>query len=247
MRKLPKAPLKEAIFEMCWPLQPDASSRNLVDTQYEFALGIFQRALKDSFPFHVSKIPIEVPHRMLNYQTLHQFWQAEKQWPVVQLGPGIATVNDTDQNYEWERTYLPNIETALSALKKSYNQLSFQSLSLRYIDVVRVEDYGFSNWSEFVSEHINFHFNNDFDARGELAGLNFEQSFNLNELGFLNLNFSSGQNDKKEDIFIWQIAVSIQGNITEKEVIPWLHKAHDITSPLFKEICKKEFYGSFSK
>ena len=113
--------------------------------------------------------------------------------------------------------------------------------------MVRVEDYGFSNWSDFVSEHINFQFNNDFDTRGELTALNFEQSFSLDELGYLNLNFSSGQNDKKEDIFIWQTAVSMQGSISENEVLAWLNKAHDTTSALFKEICKKEFYGSFSK
>lgn len=247
MSKLPQAPLQEAIFEMRWPLQPDATGRNLEDRQYDFALGKFQDALKETFPFHVSKFPSELPHRMLNYQTMHQFWQDEKQWPVVQLGPGIATVNDSEQNYEWKQTYLPNIEKALSALMKSYNHLSFHSLSLRYIDVVKVEDYGFSNWSDFVSEHINFQFNNDFNTRGELIGLNFEQSFSLKELGYLNLNFSSGQNDKKEDIFIWQTAVSMQGSITEKEVLPWLNKAHDTTSALFKEICKKEFYGSFSK
>lgn len=247
MSKLPKAPLQEAIFEMRWPLQPDATGRNLVDPEYEFALGKFQGALNETFPFRVAKFPSEMPHRMLNYQATHQFWKAEGQWPVVQLGPGIATVNDNEQNYEWERTYLPNIEKALLALKKSYNNLNFNALSLRYIDVVRVEDYGFTTWKEFISEHINFQFNNQFDTRGDLMGLNFEQSFNLNELGFLNISFTSGQNNKKEDIFIWQTAVNRQGSISEKEVLPWLNEAHDCTSALFKEICKKEFYGSFSK
>ncbi len=247
MSKLPKAPLQEAIFEMRWLLEPDATGRGLVDTQYEFALGKFQDTLKANFPFHVPKFPSEVMHRMLNYQTMHQFWHGENQWPVVQLGPGIATVNDTDQNYEWEKTYLPNIDKVLLALKKSYNELNFDSLSLRYLDVVRVADYGFTNWRDFVSEHINFQFENQFDTRGDQVSLNFEQTFNLNELGFLNLNFSSGQNNRKEDVFIWQIAVTKQGSVTDEEVLPWLDEAHECTSALFVEICKKEFYGSFTK
>src|SRR5690606_34121562 len=124
-----------------WPLQPDTSGQQLIDPEYAFALGKFQDALKDAFPHHVAKFPSEVPYQLLNYQTAHQFWQKNKQWPVVQLGPGIATVNDTEQNYEWKKTYLPNVETMLKALQKSYGKLVFKSLSLRYIDVVRVADY----------------------------------------------------------------------------------------------------------
>jgi len=247
MDKLPKAPLQEAIFEIRWPLQPDPSGRQLMDPEYAFALGKFQDALKDAFPHHVAKFPQDIPHQLLNYQTAHQFWQKDKQWPVVQLGPGIATVNDTEQNYEWESTYLPNIKKTLVALEKSYGRSVFSSLSLRYIDVVRVADYGFTNWEDFVQKHVNFQFNNQFDTRGKLAGFNFEQSFILNDLGHLNVSFTSGQNNKKEDIFIWQTAVVKQSNISQEEVHPWLSKAHASTSDLFKKICKDEFYASFSK
>lgn len=247
MNKLPKAPLQEAIFEMRWPLQPDTSGQQLIDPEYAFALGKFQDALKDAFPHHVAKFPSEVPYQLLNYQTAHQFWQKNKQWPVVQLGPGIATVNDTEQNYEWKKTYLPNVETMLKALQKSYGKLVFKSLSLRYIDVVRVADYGKESWEDFVHEHINFSFRNQFDTRGRLARFHFEQAFDINELGLLNVIFSSGQNNKKEETFIWQTAVVRQDIMHMEEVLPWLEKAHDCTSALFKEICKNEFYANFSK
>lgn len=169
MSKLPKAPLQEAIFEMRWPLQPDVGGRQLIDPEYAFALGKFQDALKDTFPHHVAKFPGEVPYQLLNYQTIHQFWQHGKQWPVVQLGPGIAAVNDTEQNCEWNKTYLPNIEKTLNALQKSYGQLVFNSLSLRYIDVVRVAEYGKESWEAFVQEHINFSFHNQFDTRRDVS------------------------------------------------------------------------------
>ncbi len=247
MGKLPKAPLQEAIFEIRWQLEPDAGGRQLIDPDYAFALGKFQDALKDDFPHHVAKFPQDIPHQLLNYQTMHQFWRKDKQWPVVQLGPGIATVNDTEQNYDWQKTYLQNIKQTLGALEKSYGQIIFNSLTLRYIDVVRVEDYDFDNWRGFIQNHVNFRFDNLFNTRGELAGFNFEQSFNLNELGFLNISFTNSENNKKEDVFIWQTAVTKQGTVPQSKVQSWLNRAHECTSGLFKEICKKEFYDSFSK
>lgn len=247
MNKLPKAPLQEAIFEIRWQLQPDADGRQLMDSEYAFALGKFQDAVKDDFPHHVAKFPQDIPHQLLNYQTMHQFWRKDKQWPVVQLGPGIATVNAAEESYNWEETYRQYIKQTLSALEKSYGQLIFNSLTLRYIDVVRVEDYEFNGWEDFIQKQMNFRFENLFNTRGKLTGFNFEQSFDLNELGFLNVSFTNGENNKKEDIFIWQTAVVKQGNIPRDAVELWLNRAHECTSDLFKEICKKGFYDSFSK
>lgn len=247
MTKLTKAPLQEAIFEIRWPLQPDETGRQLVDLEYPFALGKFQDALKNDFPHHVAKFPNDIPHQLFNYQTIHQFWHQGKAWPVIQLGPGIITLNETEQNYEWEKTYLPNIKKTLWALEKSYGQLEFNLTSLRYIDVVRVADYGFVHWEDFVQKHINFRFHNQFDTRGKLVGFNFEQSFDLNDLGLLNVSFTSGQNNQKEDIFIWQTAVAIQGPTSQKEVLPWLGNAHKCASDLFKDICKEGFYASFNQ
>jgi uncharacterized protein (TIGR04255 family) len=245
MSKLVNAPLQEAIFELRWELQPDTSGRQLFDPHYPFALGKFQEALKEDFPHHISKFPPEIPTQLLNYQTAHQFWQREASWPVVQFGPGIATINETDKNYNWEETYLPNIKKILSALKKSYGEISFNMLSLRYIDVVNVAEYGFSSWQDFVENHVNFQFQNKFDHSNSLVRFNFEQSFDLNEKGLLNVVFSSGENNVKETIFIWQTAVYKERLISYEEVIPWLNDAHEVTSKLFKQICKNEFYASF--
>ncbi len=51
MSKLSNAPLQEVIFEVRWPLQPDESGRQLMDREYEMALGKFQAALKTDFPY----------------------------------------------------------------------------------------------------------------------------------------------------------------------------------------------------
>ncbi len=247
MSKLPNAPLQEAIFELKWQLQPDETGTQLIDPEFQFALGKFEHVLQMAFPHRVPKLPRQLPLHLLNYQAVYQFWKAKNTWPVVQLGPGILTVNDTEQNYEWANTYLPNIEKALDAIDKSYGVLSINSLSLRYIDVVRVADYGFTTWQEFVRKHLNFEFNNHFDTRGELAQFHIEQSFRLKDSGMLNLTFNSALNDRNEDVFIWQTAVSKQAEFKMADVKDWLTNAHDCTSQVFKDICKKEFYASFAK
>lgn len=246
MRKLPNAPLKEAIFEVRWPLQPDESGRQLVDKDYTFAVGKFQGELMNDFPYHVARFPREIPDYVFNHQVMHQFRKEENSWPVVQIGPGIATVNDTEQSYEWERTYLPNIKRTLHALKQGYGELVFSQLSLRYIDMVRVLDYGLDTWEEFVNKHINFDFRNHFNTRGKLASFNFEQAFDLNDTGLLHVGFSNGQNNKKESVFIWQTAVIKRGRIHQDLVPYWLEEAHSCTSELFREICKDDFYATFN-
>ncbi len=246
MSKLPKAPLQEAIFELRWPLKPDPTGRQLIDPEYQFALGKFQDALKNKFPFHVLKFPNEIPIHLLNYQTIHQFWSGERKWPVVQIGPGIATINETEKNYEWEKTYLPNITETINALKKSYGEMAFNQLTLRYIDVVKRSDYREDSLENFVQGNFQFKFQNEFNTRGKLTRINFEQEFEINNLGFLNVSLTSSQNDQKEETFIWQTAIVFQGNIKMEDIPDWLSKAHDCTSNLFKEICKKDFYASFN-
>lgn len=248
LSRLPKAPLQEVIFEARWQLTPDASGKQLIDPRFHFALGKFQDLVKDDFPFAVEKFPKDVPHQLMAYQTMYQFWNSEKEWPVIQLGPGVITVNDTDKKYVWEDTFLPLIQKALGHLGKAYDSVSFEQYSLRYIDVVNVEDYGFDTWQEFVHQHVNFTFNNQFNTRGQLSSLQFNQVFDVPDVGQLSVSFSNGVNERKKPTFVWQIGViQKEESATTAVVEKWLDKAHDCTSQVFKDFCKKDFYASFIK
>gem|GEM_PF-6828012 len=80
---------------------------------------------------------------------------------------------------------------------------------------------------------INFGFENRFDSRGKLVAFQFNQSFELNKTGRVNVNFSSGKNRKQEDIFIFQTTVVLNKKMNKKEVMTWLEEAHSYTSLLF--------------
>jgi uncharacterized protein (TIGR04255 family) len=245
MSKLPNAPLQEVIFEIRWPLQPDSTGKFLTDPEFPFVLGKFDALMKDKFPYRLKKHSIPLPSSLFNYQTLYQFWEAGQTWPVVQIGPGIATVNDTDKKYDWEKNFLPNIHFTLQALEKSYGSIDYSNVSLRYIDVVRVADYGFKDWQSFVHNNINFSFENHFDTPCELREFNFQQSFETNNTGRITVTFSTGKKKRNEDTFVWQTNIAHSEHLNREKVLSWLKLAHIEVSNLFKKICKDHFYASF--
>ncbi len=246
MKKLPNAPLQEVIFEGKWELSLDQQTSAFIDPEFQFALGKFQHVISSRFPYHKSKIPGDIPLQFLGHQPIHQFWTGEGVWPVIQLGPGVITVNDTEKNYEWDDVFFPLVKETLFNVKNAYvNDLSFISYTLRYIDVVKIKDYEFSNWFDFVKDNINFQFSNGYPLPGTLHNFKIEQSFRTEDAGLIEIGFSNGQDNQKEDIFIWQTAVTGRKPLFIEGLMEWLVLAHSHCSRIFKETCKEDFYASF--
>jgi uncharacterized protein (TIGR04255 family) len=247
MGKLPKAPLEEVILELKWELDFDSQTNLFLDRDYAFALGKFQKQIENEYPLLKSKFPENIPSQFLNHQTVFQFWKGEKVWPVIQLGPGIITVNETEKNYHWQDSFLPTVKQALKLLEDSYGKsLKLVEYSLRYIDVVKLDDYEFHSWESFIGENFNFVFENKFNTRGAIKGLKFDQVFDIGDLGNLHLSFSDGINALNQKLVVWQTAVSCVRPMVSSDILSWLDKAHVTTSSVFKEICKENFYGSFN-
>jgi uncharacterized protein (TIGR04255 family) len=247
MTKLPKAPLQEAIFEVRWDLDVVPETNQATDKGFDMALGSLRSLCKERFPHVVRKLPDDVPVQLFPYKTTYQYWTAENTWPLLQLGPGIFTINDTERNYEWGNNYYPLIKNGIKWLCEAYNQqLSFGFVALKYIDVVKATDYNLKKWPDFISDHLNFKFENSFNPRGDLKQFQFNQVFDQEDGSSLHLSISSGRNKGGEDIFIWQTSVLKRQSFTPEELINWTKEAHNIVSRLFKEICKPTFYDSFS-
>lgn len=246
--KLPKAPLQEVIFEVRWELDISPFINKPEDNFLKMALGVFSSLVKKEFPYFVSKYPQDIPSFLVNYQPTYQFWMGENTWPVYQLGPGIFTVNETEKNYEWQKHFYPLLNNGLKYLIKAYGkELPFNFVSLRYIDVVRVADYGTSGWKEFIEKNFNFKFDNLFNQQGKLSQIQFTQVFKQKDDTDLIISLSNGKNNLNEDIFIWETAVQKNANFTLKDLKSWINQNHKLTSKIFKEICKDEFYDSFTR
>jgi uncharacterized protein (TIGR04255 family) len=48
-----------------------------------------------------------------------------------------------------------------------------------------------------------------------------------------------------EDALIWQTAVTRSDKFKKDSLPSWVEKAHDVTSSLFREMTKPNFYDSF--
>lgn len=247
MSRLAQAPLQEVIFELRWELQVDEKTNNMMDKGFDLAVGAFRSIIKDHFPDVLRKAPTDIPIQLLQYQPVFQFWSQNKSWPVIQLGPGILTVNETDDNYDWDKKYFPLIKDSVDWLKKAYDfDIHFTLASLKYIDTIRIEDYEFDDWNSFINKNLTFNFSNEFEDMKRLRKFSFSQIFEIGNSSNLHVTISNGNDKKNQEVLIWQSAVISSSEESISDLINWIDLAHKKTSELFKNITKKEFYASFN-
>ena len=97
MSVLENAPLIEAIFELRWG---ELSPGNFSYTDEESSmlpLHISIAASKHGFDFIETQSNPPFP-----FFVTHRFRKSENSWPCIQLGTGIFTVNQVNDNYNWE-------------------------------------------------------------------------------------------------------------------------------------------------
>lgn len=138
-QKLSHAPLVEAILEIRWRLQTNPAIPDMaVDPQYKLLVGRLYDRLRQDYPIHEPLPTSVMPDEMLNYLVQHRFRKSANGWPLVQVGPGIATVNDTE-GYIWD-DFAERGRQLLQALADIYPDatwpLTVTGLQLRYIDAL---------------------------------------------------------------------------------------------------------------
>lgn len=250
MAKLPNAPLQEVIFELRWSLLPTKDLPQQTDVGFELASGRLQAKIEDKFPVYRRIVPQHVPDQILQYQVVHQYWTGENKWPVIQLGPGIFTVNCTEDDYDWDSQFRPLIAMAVQWLIDAYKTpLAFQYANLKYIDVITVDDYGGikDGWRNFVERYFNIQYRNNFDTGGIEKGIQISQTFTLPDGSDLVLQFSNGVKGGNP-AFVWQTSIAKKSELKLKEdILNWADSAHTTTHKIFKDIVSSEMYDSFTR
>ncbi|MGV3767288.1 MAG: TIGR04255 family protein [Chitinophagaceae bacterium] len=245
--KLRKAPLQEAIFEVSWQSPLDATGFPL-DKDFELALGKFDNYISKDFPFKKRILPTTAPGVGIRVygRPVYQFWQGNITWPVVQLGPGLLTVNDTEKNYEWDSTYRPNIVKAIESLNRSYeHSLNFNRISLKYIDSVDVlvteDPYA------YISKNLQTDLKNNFSIPGKPLGFNINQAFEIDD-SVVGLSIQTAINNSNGNkALVWMTSVEKLGKFNTGDILNWLDNAHKITSDLFIKMLNPEYYASFDQ
>lgn len=253
-KELKNKPLVEAILEIRWKLQGLPPGPQ-VDPHYKLLLGrLFDRIRKD-YPEHEQLPTANVPDELVGHVVQHRFRVAANSWPLVQVGPGVFTVNST-ADYTWpdfRSRVLAAIEKLFDAHPK-VDELKITNLILRYIDAVDF-DYSGDNILEFLKDKLKVTFSlpiNLFegtDVERKPNGLTSHFSFRChNPKGAITLRLATGQKENVPAV-IWETTVESAGDDVPdmpKKFEGWLDAAHSLTDDWFFKMIEGELERRFS-
>jgi uncharacterized protein (TIGR04255 family) len=161
--QLKNPPLVEALLEIKWDLKkagPDAFE----DPGYKLASGRLFDRVKKRFGY-IQNLPITiVPEEMTAYAVRNQFRTEQNGWPLVQIGPGVATVNLAPP-YNWTE-FKKTVRFFVPHLFDSYNgvvpgqpdyKLHLNSVLLRYINGIEW-DWSTANTLEYLLNKLHTRF-----------------------------------------------------------------------------------------
>lgn len=239
MSKLPKAPLLEVIFEINWDI---INNNDIVKFQYLH--GDLYSILKSDYPKRENLVPAEVPIDIMKNKVMFRF-RKEAGYPLVQVGPGILTLNTTDELYFWNdyREEITKVTNSLSEVFPDINQTNL-FLTLTYLDFFEI-DIDNENIVDFINMNLNLNVNQTFIENKDTKEVNLTFSYILDEdTLILNLRNASINNDKKGLILQTKL-IGNKKKYTSEEQMKWLNRAHETCSNIFKKITTKDFYNSF--
>lgn len=241
-KPLKNAPLVEALFEIKWRLQSPGPPGLQIDPYYSLLPGRLSDKLIDDYPFHEPLPTASMPAEMMAGIVQHRFRKGKDQWPLVQIGPGIFAVNDT-QSYKW-KDFKKRIINGVNTLYDIYpvqDNLVINSTALRYINALDF-DFQKENAVDFLKEQLKI---NIALPPSLFEKTNVEKSPKDFEIRFafscsspeaeINLRLGKGINRGKTAL-IWELVViTTSDEISEfrSKLEEWLEDAHELAETWF--------------
>jgi len=256
-KELKNKPLVEALLELRWILASQVPQQQVgpqSDPHYRLLLGRFSERIEGDYPFHESLPPSEFPDVMVAHAPQHRFRVSKDSWPLIQIGPGIMTVNETAR-YTWPDFQKRCVEAVnkLFDAHPARGEFQVQDLTLRYIDAVDV-DFDKEDVFSFLRDKMNVNiilpeslFAED-RVRKAPAAFNWQASFpNSDPGGTMTLRFAMGQR-KGTPAIIWETMVQ-----AGRDHVPmpsgfknWLDRAHELTNDWFFKMIEGDLQRRFS-
>lgn len=246
-------PLVEAIFEIRWELVK--TKFGFMDPNYKLIIGRIYDKLKEEYPYYEQLMAANIPDGIAEYITQHRFRVGKNKWPLIQIGQGILTVNDTD-SYMWEdfeKRISQAVKTLIEVYPNGEEKIKLNKKVLRYIDSV-----GFNYEKDDVFTFLNEKMKTDIGLYKKLfektgvtkVPLGFDLRFSFESTkpeGVISLRFRRGKN-KNVDSLIWEsIIESTQLEVSniEKNVSKWIREGHDLTDDWFFKLIKGDLLRGF--
>ena len=254
-KDLKNKPLVEALLEVRWILPPQQMPDVAGDPHYRLLLGRFSERVQKHYPFHESLSTASIPDNMVPHMVQHRFRTQGAGWPLLQIGSGIMTVNDTS-GYTW-RDFQARCGEAVSWLIDAHpNQSAFkiQDVTLRYVDAVPF-NFETENIFKFLKDNMKITLAlpdslfTGTNVAPKPARFNWQASFAHKEPdGTVTIRFATGLKDGKPAL-IWETLVQSAGSQVSdlRTGFPkWLDGAHNITDDWFFKLIEGELERRFS-
>jgi uncharacterized protein (TIGR04255 family) len=241
MSTLQNAPLVEVIFELRWSV---SSKEELAKCQYLH--GDLYAELKNRFSYRQSLVPPEIPIDVYINNPAYRFRVGKDDYPLVQVGPGVLTVNTIDEKYVWN-DFQQEITSVIEKLLKVYSFTDSDLINpvLQYIDFLQF-DFEKNDISTFLKNNLHIELKQDFfNNNTTQTNLNLSFFYQIT-WGSLSINFNKGNNKEKQSGIL--IRTSLTGNKLPPDInkiTAWLKNSHDFCSQLFKDMTKGSLYDSF--
>jgi uncharacterized protein (TIGR04255 family) len=192
-----------------------------------------------------------VPSELLAYIVHHRFRAEAEGWPLIQVGPGILTVNDTT-GYVWT-DFESRISRALKALDTAHPSIAtngLHSVVLRYINAEPTFD---SNPSEFAAQKlgVGIEVPNSLFAAGavESSAIGFDTRLTYRSSsppGEAQIRIATGQRNGDPAV-IWEISVQSSDQVPAglDSVGSWTNDAHEIVDDWFFKLVAGELLEKY--
>jgi hypothetical protein len=132
---------REAIFELRWALAAPAPDAGAVDPGFELLLGRLFERLRGDYPDLMNLPAAQLPATRSAWAVRHQFRSPGRSWPLVQVGPGVLTLNDA-AHFDWSRLG-PRVQRGVAELFEAYptelHTLRPVALALRILDAAPLD------------------------------------------------------------------------------------------------------------
>ncbi len=260
-KDLKNKPLVEAILEIKWHLVPAAEVAGLaqmavpaLDPHYRLLLGRLFDRLQKGYPIHEQLPTANLPDELVGQAVQHRFRVAKGGWPLVQVGPGVFAVNDTE-NYTWT-DFQQRVTEAVGRLYDAHpnvSELRIQSLVLRYIDAVEY-NYEEEDAFEFLRDKLKVAINplpslfRDTGVERRPRSFTWHATFECSKpAGEVHVSFATGRREDQPAI-LWETTVRSVGD--DLPPMPdgfatWFDAAHEITDDWFFKLIEGELERRF--
>jgi len=249
-------PIVEALVEIKWELK-ESTPMGKYDPNYQFLLGVFNAKIKSEYPYHEELPTSKIPDDVTGCMVKHRFRTGENDWPLVQIGPGVMTVNET-KKYDTFDSFKPKAISAMGILFDSYpkrDELNITSLKLQYVNAHEF-DFSKQKVQDFIFNemHIKTELPSSFLVESKIEELPISYSLTTSlrcsePPGIVSIFVATGHKLKQRAIIWHHIFESTKEDVPNMpdDFEEWLQAAHDVIHIWFGGVIEGKLKTEFNK